>query len=118
MNCIITYMNYTVRKRIFGHVRPAKIQISLRICAVWSDSSLGAFGIAKYAKFLHADNEDSDQTARMRRLIWVFLLAHTPEVLMVGIVLLLTHFSHFLFSQIKKDVCLVALHPLKSACYI
>ena len=24
-------------------------------------------------KFLHADNEDSDQTARMRRLIWVFV---------------------------------------------
>ena len=29
-------------------------------------------GIAKDAKFLRADNEDSDQTARMRRLIWVF----------------------------------------------
>ena len=51
---------------------PAKIQISLRIRAVWSESSLGAFSIAKDTKFLHADNEDSDQTARMRRLIWVF----------------------------------------------
>ena len=27
--------------------------------------------IAKDATFLHADNEDSDQTVRMRRLIWV-----------------------------------------------
>ena len=27
----------------FGYVRPAKIQISLRIRAVWSESSLDAF---------------------------------------------------------------------------
>ena len=32
-----------VSKRTFGHVRPAKIQISLRIRLVWSESSLGAF---------------------------------------------------------------------------
>ena len=31
----------------------------------------GVFGIAKDSKFLHADNEDSNQTARMRRLIWI-----------------------------------------------
>ena len=61
-------------KRTFRHVRPAKIQISLRIRAVWSESSPGAFWIAKDAKFLHADNEDSDQTVRMRRLIWVFVV--------------------------------------------
>ena len=54
-------------------MRPAKIQIRLRECAVWSESSLGAFWIAKDAKFLRADNEDSDQIARMRRLIRVFV---------------------------------------------
>ena len=54
-------------------MRPAKIQISLRVRAVWSESSLGAFWITKDAKFLHAGNEGSDQTARMRRLIWVFV---------------------------------------------
>ena len=32
----------SVWKRTFGHVRPAKIQIRLRIGAVWSESSLGA----------------------------------------------------------------------------
>ena len=42
------------------NVRPAKIQISLRIHVVWSESSLGPFWITKDAKFLHADNEDSD----------------------------------------------------------
>ena len=45
-----------VRKRTFGHVHLAKIHISLRIRAVRSESTLGAFWIAKDAKFLHADN--------------------------------------------------------------
>ena len=62
-----------IMKRTFGHVRPVKILIRLRMRAVWSESSLGASWIAKGAKFLHADNEDSDQTARLRRLIWVFV---------------------------------------------
>ena len=43
-----------------GHVRPAKIQISLCIRAVWSESSLDTFWIAKDAKFLQAENKDSD----------------------------------------------------------
>ena len=30
---------------------------------------MDAFRIAENANFLHVDNEDSDQTARMRRLI-------------------------------------------------
>ena len=62
-----------VRKYTFGHMRQAKIQISLRIRAVWSESSLGEFGIVKEAKFLHVDNGDFNQTARMHRLIWVFV---------------------------------------------
>ena len=55
------------------HMHPTKIQIRLRKCAVWSESSLGAFKIANDAKFLHADNEDSDQTVRMCSLIGVFV---------------------------------------------
>ena len=54
-------------------MRPAKIQISKRIRVDWSEPALAFFWIAKDAKFLHAENEDSDQTARMRRLIWVFV---------------------------------------------
>ena len=42
-------------KMCFGYVRPAKIQIR----AVWSESSLGAFWIAKDAKFIHADSKAS-----------------------------------------------------------
>ena len=66
-------MSRNFRKRTFGHERPAKIQISLRIRAVWSESSLGAFLDSRGCKvFLRADNEDSNQTARMHSLIWVF----------------------------------------------
>ena len=53
-------------------VRPAKTQISLDIRPVWSESSLCAQWLAKDPSFLHADSEDSDQTGRMPRLIWVF----------------------------------------------
>ena len=53
-------------------VRPAKTQISLGIRPVWSESSLCAQKVTKDPSFLHADSEDSDQTGRMPRLIWVF----------------------------------------------
>ena len=60
-------------KMYFQNLRSATIQIRLRIRAVWSESSLGPFWIAKDAKFLRADNEHwSDQTARICRSIWVF----------------------------------------------
>ena len=52
-------------------VPPAKTRISLGICPVWSESSLCAQWVAKDPTFLHADSEDSDQTWRMPRLIWV-----------------------------------------------
>ena len=63
-------------------VRPAKTQISLSIRPVWSESSLCAQWVAKDPRFLHADSEDSDQTGRMPRLIWV-LAAHTLTLLVL-----------------------------------
>ena len=51
---------------------PAKTQISLGIRPVWSEFSLYAQWVAKDPRFLHADSEDSNQTGRMPRLIWVF----------------------------------------------
>ena len=53
-------------------VLPAKTQISLGILPVWSKSSLCAQWVAKDPGFLHTDSEDSGQTGRMPRLIWVF----------------------------------------------
>ena len=42
-------MRHNIRKHTFGHLRPAKIQISLRIHAVWSESSPGELWIFKNA---------------------------------------------------------------------
>ena len=53
-------------------VRPAKTQISLGIRPVWSESSQCAQWVAKDPSFLRAGSEDSDQTGRLPRLIWVF----------------------------------------------
>ena len=47
-------------------------RISLGIRPVWSESSPCAQWVAKDPSFLQADSEDSDQTGRMPRLIWVF----------------------------------------------
>ena len=54
-------------------VRSATSQISLGIRPAWSESSLCAQWVAKDPSFLHADSENSDQTGRMPKLIWVFV---------------------------------------------
>ena len=53
-------------------VHPAKTQISLGICPVWSKSWLCTQWEAYRPSFFHADSEDADQTGRVPRLIWVF----------------------------------------------
>ena len=53
-------------------VRPAKTQISLGIRPVWSESSLSAWRKLGSVATSWAHSEDSDQTGRMPRLIWVF----------------------------------------------
>ena len=73
-------MSRSVRKRTFGHENRTKIQISVRMREIWSESSFAAFWIDKNAKFLHVDNEDSDQIARMRKLIWVIVGRTCPKV--------------------------------------
>ena len=52
-------------------LRPAKTQISLGICPVWSVFACAQL-VPKDQNFLHADSKDADQTGRMPRLIWVF----------------------------------------------
>ena len=54
------------------HVRPAKTQISLGICPVWSESSLSAWRTAGSLAIHWAHNKDSGHTELMPRLIWVF----------------------------------------------
>ena len=53
-------------------VHPAKTQISLGIRPVWSESSLSAWRKPGPLVTYWAHSEDSDQTGRMPRLIWVF----------------------------------------------
>ena len=65
MSCLMT-------KPTTWSVHPANAQISLGICPVWSESLLYTLWVAKDRNFLHADNEDSDQTGQMPWLIWVF----------------------------------------------
>ena len=54
------------------NVRPAKTQISLGICPVWSEFSLSPWRKLGSLATQWAHSEDSDQTGRMPRLIWVF----------------------------------------------
>ena len=54
------------------HVRPAKTQISLGLCPVWSESLLSAWRKLRSLATNWAHSIDSDQTGRMPRLIWVF----------------------------------------------
>ena len=61
-----------VRKPTFWHVRPTKTQISLRMRTVWLEYSLSAWRNFASLAIQIAPSEDSDQTARMRRLIWIF----------------------------------------------
>ena len=53
-------------------MRPAKTQINLGIRPVWSESSLSAWNKLGSLATHWAHREDSDQTGRMPRLIWVF----------------------------------------------
>ena len=64
-------------------VRPAKTQISLRIHPVWSESSLSAWRNLGSLATTWAHSEDSDQTGRMPRLIWVFA-GHTLILLVLS----------------------------------
>ena len=54
-------------------VRPAKTRVSLGICPVWSESLLSTWRKLGSLATHWAHSEDSDQTRRMLRLIWVFV---------------------------------------------
>ena len=71
-----TYVGRGLRKHTFRHARPTKTQISLRIRAVWSESSLSAWRNCTSLAVQNATSEDYDQSARMRtdmKLRWVHI---------------------------------------------
>ena len=83
-------MNQRTTKPKKWHVRPAKLQISLGICPVWSECSLCAW--KKFWSWAShwAHSEDSDQTGRMPWLIWVFAqrICHFVGFVMRWVILL------------------------------
>ena len=82
-------------------VRPAKIQISLGICPVWSESSLSAWEKLSSLATHWAHSEDSDQTGWMPRLICILLGAKV-------ILLVLSQGGSFLWLA-PMNVCTCAL---------
>ena len=58
-------MSHLVTKPKKWYVRPAKTQISLGICPVWSESSLCAQCVVKDPSFLHADSEAAKTLIRL-----------------------------------------------------
>ena len=83
------------------------------------NSSLCAFWIANNANFLHTSYEDSDQTARMRRLIWVFdgSTCQTVRFLRLWIIWLLSlrmkTLAKWLVRPVKTQISL-GIHPVWS----
>ena len=67
-------------ERTFWHVRPTKTQISLHIRAVCSKSSLSAWENIAPLAIQNAPSKDSSQTARIRRLIWIFAGRICPKL--------------------------------------
>jgi hypothetical protein len=74
---------------------PAWFQISLRIRAFWSGSMLFAYQLLLQVEKLIANCMDPDQTARMRRLVWIhagrkpimLVCRDTAQILLMLIVL-------------------------------
>ena len=96
-------MSRLMTKPTKKHLRPAKTQISLGICPVWSESSLCAQWVAKDPSFLHAYCEDrSDQADAQADLSSQG--AH-------AILLVLSWGSSFLFSDIPVIEYMKTLGP-------
>ena len=72
LQCISLPVRRLMTKPTKWHMRPAKTQLSLGIRPVWSESSLFAWRKFGSLATHWVHSEDSDQTGRMPRLIWVF----------------------------------------------
>ena len=103
------YMSRNVRKHTFWDVQPKLTQISLRISAVWSDSSLSAWRSVASVVIQNVPSEDSDLTVWMRRLIWIFA-GHTSEGTFSDVAVNIS----FKLQTLSKKLTLVILNKLKS----
>ena len=90
-------LSCNIRQCTFRHVPLVKILISLHICTVWFESSLGIFLIAKDARFLHADSEDWSDCKDVR-LFW-FLVGCPCQKMSI----LLVYMTVFTLNSVKPD---------------
>ena len=86
--------------------RQAKTQISLRIRAGWSESSLVAFAFLRLLAIHRGINENPCQTGWMYRLIWVF--ADLPS-LIVGFVVRWLIYFFFCTTYVQKSLYILEL---------
>ena len=90
-------------------LRPAKTQISLGIRQICSESSLSAWRSIGSLATHWAHSEDSDQTGRMPRLIWVFA-GRTLILLVLSCRGSYVHIKTFNFSYLATIYPVDALH--------
>ena len=88
------YKGHNMRKHTFLHESPTNTQISVCIRTVWSQSSFPAWRNFSSLAIQIAPNEDSDQTARMRSLIWIFT-GHMSEETFSDTVIHVKHIKLF-----------------------
>ena len=88
-------MSQNIGKHTFGLVHSAKIQISLHICTVWSESLLSVGRNFASLAIQNLPSEDSDQPVHMRRLIWIFTGPTCPTVHFLMLWHILLIFQYF-----------------------
>ena len=89
----LSHLSRLMTKPTKWHVRPAKTQISLGICPVWSESLLSTWRKLGSLATHWVHSKDSDQTGRMPRLIWVFA----------------GHTCHFVSFVTRRLICFLAI---------
>ena len=96
---------------------PVKIQIRLRICAVWSESSLTAFWIALIVKFLYVEYEDSAKTVRVAEILSFLFYFSTTRLKKHTAIILFVIYSHSLISQqnLQNSIFLYTLRQVTAA---
>ena len=95
-------MNCKLRKCTVWHVGPVKTQLSLCFSAVWTVfvAQMKILCILGYPKCI---NEESDQTAQMRRLIWIFTRCTYLKVHVLMFPLIWCYYSAIMNSVLNKS---------------
>ena len=102
-------MNLNVRKRTLRHVR-AKIHKSTCESSVKSESSFSTRRKLAFLAIQNAPWEDSDQTARMRSLIWIFAGRSCQKVRFLMMPL------EWCYTAIKEALCCMQTTDPRPAC--